>query len=258
VIKRHIVQYFAILALLMLVFSPDCYAGWRDKVTVEILEVLGRNLEKVLKYVGLGIVMIFLKSVSWTKMTFGGLLALLGALFPKNQEEKNDEGEAKISSGKISIALKGGARFAVVIAGLVLIVGAVYDGVKGADKEGNPANDYIESMKNMPQDRGWIGINYVMMDDKSVLITWVVKKSPADLSKLKVGDVIKKINNCSANQIAPQYITSAISGYPGTTVKLDVERKGEFFTVDVLRVTGKDLANLVEREITNNGNAVKY
>lgn len=254
--RKYIVS--CIVIVLIFVFASDCHAGWRDKITVEILEVLGRNIEKIFHYIGLGFIMFVLKSVSWTKMTFGGLLALFGAFFPKNQEENNEKGEAKISSGKISIALKGGVRFAVVIAGLVLIVGAVYDGVKGAEKQANPAHDYIESMKNMPQDRGWIGINYVMMDDKSVLITWVVKKSPADISKLKVGDVIKKINNCSTNQIEPQYIISAISGYPGTTVKLDVERKGECFTVDVLRVTGKDLAKLVELEIISNGSATKY
>lgn len=92
---------------------------------------MARVVEFLLELVGLGALMSLLAFVTWTKMALGAILALAGAYFPTLRKREDVPGSAQINLQKIAVQLRGGARFAVVIAGLVLIIGAMLDGHEG-------------------------------------------------------------------------------------------------------------------------------
>ncbi|MDD5754562.1 MAG: hypothetical protein PHN45_07415 [Methylococcales bacterium] len=103
--------------------SVNCFAG---SVAQELLELIVKHFDDIFRYIGLSGVLMFLKGVSWTKMTLGSFLAIIGTLYP-GQEKENKEisGETKISWRGFSIFLKGGLRFALVVGGVILIIGSV-------------------------------------------------------------------------------------------------------------------------------------
>jgi hypothetical protein len=65
-------------------------------------------------------------------------LSIVGAFFPQvrglNRPQK-DAGEGSATFGNISVVVRGGARFAVVVAGILLIVGGILKGVQSAAGE---------------------------------------------------------------------------------------------------------------------------
>ena len=81
--------------------------------------------------VGVGGLIGLVAYISWTKMALGSALSLLGAFFPELHMKREGTGEGKIDAGNIKVVFRGGLRFVVVVAGLVLIVGAVLDGHEG-------------------------------------------------------------------------------------------------------------------------------
>ncbi|MGL6313088.1 hypothetical protein [Vibrio sp. WXL103] len=101
------------------------------KYITYIIEVLG-----LVSAVGL------ISYISWTKMILGSALALLGAFFPEINRKTEEEGQAQVQVGKINVSFRGGLRFAVVVAGIILIVGSLGDGVD------NMVDDRIESFKS--------------------------------------------------------------------------------------------------------------
>lgn len=90
------------------------------KLWMYIMESLG-----IIGLVGL------ISYITWTKMALGAALSLLGAFFPELHIKEGGKGEGTIDIGKVKVVFRGGLRFVVVIAGLVLIVGAVLDGHQG-------------------------------------------------------------------------------------------------------------------------------
>jgi uridylate kinase len=77
---------------------------------------------------GLGSLLLIIKFIPFSKSVMGVVLSLTGAFFPELNKGKKERGEGTIDAGKIKVILKGGVRFAVVMGGLVLIVGAVLEG----------------------------------------------------------------------------------------------------------------------------------
>jgi hypothetical protein len=68
---------------------------------------------------------------SWTKLTMGGLLTLAGAFFPTpGRWSKGADGSGTVKAGPISVAIKGGVRFAVVVGGIVVLLGAAFEGIQ--------------------------------------------------------------------------------------------------------------------------------
>jgi membrane-associated protease RseP (regulator of RpoE activity) len=251
-------KYILFIFMILCVVTSYCDAGGKEKIEIGILKYLGRHIDDFFRYIGLGFIMVFLKSMSWTKMTLGAFLSLIGAFFPKNDKDKKEEkGEAKISFSKLSFILKGSIRFAVVIAGIILIMGSIYEGVAGVENSKNskktPISEYVTGLKNLPNNYGLIGIYFVPMEDNSLLVTSVIKKSPADTSGMKVGDIIIKVDGLPIKQIPSKYILESIIGFPGTKVKLEIDRRGKNSSIEVFRIEGSSLAKLLEETIEKQG-----
>jgi hypothetical protein len=88
---------------------------------------------KVLQYLleiwGLGAIMALMVYLPWTKLALGGVLTVLGAFFPDLRGRKNlQEGTAQVRFANVLLNVSGGLRYAVVIAGIVVLIGAVADG----------------------------------------------------------------------------------------------------------------------------------
>lgn len=95
-----------ILSIFLCLFSINSFAGPREKLIDEIFECFGKNfgkyIEDFFRYVGLMGFLAFFKAFSWTKMTLGGFLTLIGVFFSNKKEEHPDKGVVKIKSGKFS------------------------------------------------------------------------------------------------------------------------------------------------------------
>src|SRR5262245_28096722 len=71
---------------------------------------------------------------SWTKLTMGGLLTLAGAFFPTpGRWNKGADGSGTVKAGPVSVAIKGGVRFAVVVSGIVVLVSAAFEGIQNPE-----------------------------------------------------------------------------------------------------------------------------
>lgn len=68
--------------------------------------------------------------MSWTKMTLGAALSVIGAFFPANKRNKNNNtngiGAIKILGAEVTFS--GAARYAVIVGGILLILGSIFDG----------------------------------------------------------------------------------------------------------------------------------
>ena len=96
---------------------------------------MNRLLTHILELLGIGGLVWLLAFIPWTKMALGGALALLGAFFPTITEHSRTSVEqGHITWSKLLIKFRGTVRFAVVVAGIVLIVGAVLDGYEGRER----------------------------------------------------------------------------------------------------------------------------
>jgi serine protease Do len=74
-------------------------------------------------------------------------------------------------------------------------------------------------------ERGWLGVSVGESDGK-VEITAIDPKSPAELAKLKVGDVILKIEKVDITS-GPTLSTEVRTRKPGTDVTVRIEREGK-------------------------------
>jgi hypothetical protein len=75
------------------------------------------------------VILAILSYLSWTKMTLGAALAVIGAFFPE-KGKKGADGSASIRLFGAVITIAGAARFAVTIGGIILIIGSVFDATK--------------------------------------------------------------------------------------------------------------------------------
>jgi len=89
-----------------------------------------RSLEFLLELLGVGSIGGLLAFVTWTKITLGRALTFLGAFFPKlrSQKEPPQKQVAQIKLWTFLVRMSGGLRLGVVVAGLILVIGAVIDG----------------------------------------------------------------------------------------------------------------------------------
>jgi hypothetical protein len=74
--------------------------------------------------------------LTWTKLTLGGALSFLGVFFPSRAGDGNEnkDNKAAIRLGPIAVDFQGGLRFALVVAGIVLLIGGVNQGGKDSAK----------------------------------------------------------------------------------------------------------------------------
>jgi hypothetical protein len=101
----------------------------------------------ILELAGLGGLIALLAYVTWTKIVFGGVLALIGAFFPavrvhsKKTAPDPETGNIRIGSRGFSVAARGTLRALVVLAGIVVITGAVLDGAREERQNRKAANE---------------------------------------------------------------------------------------------------------------------
>lgn len=70
-----------------------------------------------------------ISGITWTKMTLGAALSVIGAFFPSHNRENPEGGHASITLFGNHVTFKGAARFAVIVSGILLILGALFDSV---------------------------------------------------------------------------------------------------------------------------------
>lgn len=109
-----------------------------------------------------------------------------------------------------------------------------------------------------------IGINFLQDEGKTVIVS-VYKGLTADAAGIKVGDVIKKINDVSVEGLATDEI-AALAKQNDDTLMLEVEREGVLYTYLVNKTDGQremveykmlDNSILYTKIISFRGNAVE-
>lgn len=109
-----------------------------------------------------------------------------------------------------------------------------------------------------------IGINFLQDEGKTVIVS-VYKGLTADAAGIKVGDVIKKINDVSVEGLATDEIV-ALAKQNDDTLMLEVEREGVLYTYLVNKTDGQremveykmlDSSILYTKIISFRGNAVE-
>jgi hypothetical protein len=94
-----------------------------------------RVLLYLLELIGVGGIIGLMAFIPWTKMALGGALAFLGAFFPSLKDARQSQsGDGQLTWRKVAVKFSGGVRFAVVMGGIVLLVGAVLEGHDGFTK----------------------------------------------------------------------------------------------------------------------------
>jgi membrane-associated protease RseP (regulator of RpoE activity) len=243
------------IVILMCFLTNDAIAGGANKIITEGGELLSAkfsaHLGELFRFFGLFSVLVFIKSVSWTKMTLGGVLSLLGAFLFQGSKESKEHGEVQVKSNSFAVIAKGGLRVLVIACGVVLITGAVLEGFRGVreqEKLETTQNDPLAWLKKIPSDHGIIGVSLSRMKDGRPLITGVLVNSPAEAAGLLAGDAIETINGLDSRQISLKKVTANMSGYPGTYLILKVKRNGIFYNYMVERISGVELYNHISRQ----------
>ena len=89
---------------------------------------MGKILEYILELTGLIGILGMVSYIKWTQMALGATLALLGAYYPELRKKRKEVGKTEIAVGKYKFTLHGTLRFALIICGLILIIGSVVNG----------------------------------------------------------------------------------------------------------------------------------
>jgi len=97
-----------------------------------------------LELIGVGGLVALFAFIPLTKLGLGGALAILGAFFPNFHSEKNKSGTAQVKFLAFLFKMSGGLRFAVVTAGIIVLIGAVIDGHENYVKS-PPSNGLLET-----------------------------------------------------------------------------------------------------------------
>jgi hypothetical protein len=83
-------------------------------------------VEWLLELLGLGGVLAAVAYISWTKMTLGCAIALIGAFFPKTRSD-GAKGSGELHTKGTRAVFKGSLRVGLVLAGIVLLIGSLAD-----------------------------------------------------------------------------------------------------------------------------------
>jgi hypothetical protein len=214
--KKTLIPLTIILVLIF--FSIDCFAGGREIIAQKLAKFLGKYLDDLFRYLGLMGLLVFMKTISWSKMLTGSFLAIIGVFYPNKKQIDEKEGEAKIEVPKFNIFIKGSLKFTLVIAGIILIVASVFNGMDGY------------SAYKTSKSKGYIGIAYTVDKNNSIIITKVVENSPAAQANLRIDDKIVSINNLTINESNISNIAELLNGTIGSTVTIELKRKDSNFT----------------------------
>jgi hypothetical protein len=87
-------------------------------------------VEIIFEFVGLSGIIGMLAFITWTKVALGGVLTVTGAFYPtfRGRPAAAEKGQAKVGWKGLSAQFAGTLRFAVIVAGIILIVGGIGDG----------------------------------------------------------------------------------------------------------------------------------
>jgi serine protease Do len=107
----------------------------------------------------------------------------------------------------------------------------------------NMANELLPQLEKGKVIRGWIGVmiqditpelakSFGLKSSKGVLVSDIVKGSPAEKAGLQTGDVIRRFDGKEVEN-AHKLSQMAAATAPNTTVKIDVLRKGKAETVSL-------------------------
>ena len=110
------------------------------------------------------------------------------------------------------------------------------DGLGDEYSEYIPKSEYENFKANIIGNYVGIGIYMsVYKDSNEIVIVSPMKDSPAEKASLKSGDVITKVNGVEYSGDEMDTAADAIKGEAGTTVTLEIKRKEEVFTKDIVR-----------------------
>jgi hypothetical protein len=87
-------------------------------------------LELLMKYTFFFFLLHFFAHVAWPPTVLGVLLVVTALFFPSGALPEASKGRVKLPG--IDVSFQGGLRVAAIIAGIVLIVGGLFPGFKGA------------------------------------------------------------------------------------------------------------------------------
>lgn len=133
--KKNLV-YKILIATILLLICDQCFAGGIEKLLGKIFKPLekngGKHIEEAFRYFKLMGVLYYIKSISWSKMLIGSSISIIGALYPTQETSKDNTSSVQIS--KFKIYFKGSLKFALIIAGIIIIISAAIDGFKEKEK----------------------------------------------------------------------------------------------------------------------------
>lgn len=104
-----------------------------------------------------------------------------------------------------------------------------------ADSEFLTAKETKERQSQVAGSFEGIGIDFDIQNRLPVLNRVPEKNSPAEKAKLKIGDIILKVNGKSTKDLSVDTVTSMIRGKKGTQVTLSLQRGEEKFDVVIER-----------------------
>lgn len=112
-------------------------------------------------------------------------------------------------------------------------------------------DEFTETMKNTTGHYVGIGV-YITTNKETnqIVIITPMKDSPAEQAGIKPGDILLKINDVEYTGEKVDDATNAIQGESGTTVKLELKRGEETYTVEVERKEIK--LNKIQFQILDN------
>ena len=82
-----------------------------------------------------------------------------------------------------------------------------------------------------------IGIYMAQNTDGDIIVLLPIEGSPAEETKLQMGDIIKKVNGIECNGLELTEVSNMVKGEEGTTVNLEIQRGEDTFSMDIERRT---------------------
>jgi len=245
--KQMIPVIMGIVLLVLFLLPSECFAL---RYYIVLL------LESVIALGMVTFIVFLVHSMSWTYLSLGAVLILVGVIIPKLGRNKDDDGEFVFKIGGIDISLKGGCRFAAIAAGIVLISGSVYSGYAGAKHQQNSFIGRSDSLMHI----SYIGIDHSDSQEmgQSPIISNVLSSSPAFKAGVLVNDVIIKVDDVGASGKGGAWATDAVRKQdPDTVATLEVKRGNDTIVFRMLRIDMFEYHCLKDRSFAKGLNLLK-